>query len=160
MCVMTSLVVLPLLLGHCLQCSCPPWVLQQEGASLRCWSALWFSASTSIKGRAVPLLFVWAGTVLHGEGLLMAQSRAWDCQSSPKLDYSNVKFEKKSATSSVPALARYSVQSVFMWVMPLLFVSLCCYSVLWSFRSHFSFSLMSNNVAVWIIFNILLPPKL
>lgn len=67
--VMTSLVVLLLLLGHWLQCSCPMWVLQQEGASLRYWSALWFSVSTSIKGRRVPLLFVGAGTVLHGEGL-------------------------------------------------------------------------------------------
>lgn len=67
--VMTSLVVLFLLLGHRSQCSCPIWVLQQEGASLRCWSALWFSVSSSIRGTRVSLLFVWAGTVLHWEGL-------------------------------------------------------------------------------------------
>lgn len=49
------------------------------------------------------------------KGFPVFLGRAWDSQSSPKLDYSNmVIFEMNSVSSGVLALAHYSVQSVFL----------------------------------------------
>lgn len=118
----------------------PKWVLQQEGASLRCWSRPWFSVSTSIKGRRVPLLFVWDESYIE-KGFSMFPGRAWDCQSSPKLDCSNmVTFEINSVSSGVLVLARYSV------CFPISYASVTCFLVLLfcALNFHVSFFIFSD----------------
>lgn len=74
-----------------LQCFCPLQVLQQEVATLKCWSALWFSISLLTKGRKV-FLSIWWWVTWEGswyspvwqKWFPMLPGRVWDCQSSPK----------------------------------------------------------------------------
>lgn len=120
--VITSLVVLLLLLGHIAV------LLPHVGAAAgRCLTEvlvnsgfLWTPAS---RGEEFPCFLYELVQSCMEKGFLMVLARARDCQSSPKLDYSNmVTFEMKSASIGVPAPAHYSAESVSIWVMPLLFV--------------------------------------